>query len=80
MEAHFLLERFLLPGLILGLLGQTDLGPHCLPFGKHSKYESCLTLQLLVKKIAEFANSIDLDEMAHHEPSHQNLHCLLSSL
>ena len=31
-------------------------------------------------KIAEFANSIDLDEVAHKEPSHQDLHCLPSSL
>ena len=23
------------------------------------------------------ANSADLDEMAHYEPSHQDLHCLL---
>ena len=31
-------------------------------------------------KIAEFANSIDLDEVAHHEPPHLELHCLPSSL
>ena len=29
---------------------------------------------------AEFANSVDLDEMAHNEPPHQDLHCLPSSL
>ena len=23
-----------------------------------------------------FANNVDPDEMAHHEPSHQDLHCL----
>ena len=31
-------------------------------------------------KIAEFANSIYLDEVAHDEPPHQDLHCLPSSL
>ena len=31
-------------------------------------------------KIAEFANSVDLDEVAHNEPPHQDLHCLPSSL
>ena len=29
-------------------------------------------------KIAEFANSEDLDEVAHNEPLHQDLHCLPS--
>ena len=31
-------------------------------------------------KIAEFADSIDLDEVAHNEPPHLDLLCLLSSL
>ena len=31
-------------------------------------------------KIAEFANSVDLDEVAHNEPPHLDLHCLPSSL
>ena len=31
-------------------------------------------------KIAEFANSVDLNEVAHHEPPHLDLHCLHSSL
>ena len=31
-------------------------------------------------KIAEFANSVDLDEVAHDEPPHLGLHCLSSSL
>ena len=31
-------------------------------------------------KIAEFANSVDFDEVAHNEPPHQDLHCLPSSL
>ena len=39
-----------------------------------------LTLQLPVTKIAEFANSVDLDEVALHEPPHLDLHCLPSSL
>ena len=30
--------------------------------------------------IAEFANSVDLDEVAHNEPLHLDLHCLPSSL
>ena len=29
---------------------------------------------------AEFANSIDLDEVAHNKPPHLVLHCLPSSL
>ena len=29
-------------------------------------------------KIAEFANSVDLDEVAHIEPPHLDLHCLPS--
>ena len=39
-----------------------------------------LTLQVPVTKIAEFANSLDLDEVAHDEPPHLHLHCLPSSL
>ena len=31
-------------------------------------------------KIAEFANSVYLEEMAHEEPPHLDLHFLLSSL
>ena len=31
-------------------------------------------------KTVEFANSIDLDEVAHDEPPHLDLHCLPSSL
>ena len=38
------------------------------------------TQTLPVTKIAEFSNSVDLDEVAHHEPPHQDLHCLPSSL
>ena len=31
-------------------------------------------------KVAEFANSIDPDEVAQSEPPHQDLHCLPSNL
>ena len=31
-------------------------------------------------KIAEFENSLDLDEVAHDEPPHLDLHCLPFSL
>ena len=30
--------------------------------------------------MAEFANRIDPDEVAHYEPPHLDLHCLPSSL
>ena len=39
-----------------------------------------LTRPLLETEIAEFANSVDLDEVAHDEPPHLDLHCLPSSL
>ena len=39
-----------------------------------------LTLQVPDSKIAEIANSVDLDEAAHNEPPHLNLHFLPSSL
>ena len=39
-----------------------------------------LTLQLSATKIAEFANSVVLDEVAHHEPPHLDLHCSPTSL
>ena len=29
--------------------------------------------------MAEFANSVELDEVAHHGPPHLDLHCLCSS-
>ena len=44
----------------------------------HIKY--VLTLKLPETKGAEFANSVDLDEVAHNEPPHLDLHCLPSSL
>ena len=39
-----------------------------------------LTLQVPEMKKAEFANSVDLDEVAHNEPPHLDLYCLPSSL
>ena len=39
-----------------------------------------LTLSAPVTKIAEFANSIDLEEVAHDEPPYLDLDCLPSSL
>ena len=42
------------------------------------KHDDPLTLPVM--KIAEFANSIDLDEVAHNEPPNQDLHCLPSSV
>ena len=45
-----------------------------------SSLQSFLTLQLPETHIAEFANSVDLDEVAHNEPPYLDLHCLPSSL
>ena len=42
--------------------------------------ESSLTLKVQETKIAEFANSVALIEVAHHEPPHLDLHCVPSSL
>ena len=39
-----------------------------------------LTLSVLEVQIAEFASSVDLDEMAHNEPCHLDIHCLPCSL
>ena len=39
-----------------------------------------LTLSVPETKIAECANSRDLDEVAHNEPPHPDLLCLPSSL
>ena len=36
--------------------------------------------QVPVMIIAQFANSVDLDEVAHDEPPHLVLHCLPSCL
>ena len=39
-----------------------------------------LDLKPLQMKIFKFANNVDTNEAAHHEPSHLGLHCLLLSL
>ena len=45
-----------------------------------SHYGGSLTLELPETKIAELANGVDLDEVAHNEPPHLDQHCLPSSL
>ena len=45
-----------------------------------SVYQCILILEPPETKIAEFANSVDLDEVAHDEPPHLDLHCLPSGL
>ena len=47
---------------------------------KHRMVIHILTLYEPETKIAELANSVDLDEVAHNEPPHPDLHCLPSSL
>ena len=37
-------------------------------------------VSILETKTAKFENSIDLDEVAHDEPPHLDLHCSPSSL
>ena len=44
------------------------------------QYVSQLTLYVSETKIAEFSNSLDLDERAHTEPPHLDLHCFPSRL
>ena len=39
-----------------------------------------LTLEVPDTQIAESANNVDLDEVAHDEPPHLDIHCLPSSL
>ena len=48
--------------------------------GKNFHSFILLTLEVQETKIAEFANSVDLDEVARNEPSHLDLHCLPFSL
>ena len=48
-------------------------------FGKQCKYIFwllILTLSTLKTKADTYANSVDPDETAHNEPSHQDLYCL----
>ena len=40
---------------------------------------SALRLSAPVTKTAESTNGVDQDEVAHHEPPHQDLPCLSSS-
>ena len=51
-----------------------------IPYIFHEFFFQSLTLSLPETKIADFANSVDLDEVAHHEPPHLDLHCFPSSL
>ena len=37
---------------------------------------SLLILYVPETKVAEYANMVDLDEVAHNEPCHLDLHCL----
>ena len=39
----------------------------------------CRQICLTLSTRAEFSNSVDLDEVAHNEPPHLDLHCLPSS-
>ena len=66
-------------------------GLFCLPFHLHhlelflycKRKCSCFSAIPVINssvpetKISEFANSVDLDEVAHNEPPHLDLHCLL---
>ena len=47
---------------------------------KIKSYRIELTLSVLETKITKFANSVDLDEVAHLEPPHLDLRCLPSRL
>ena len=50
--------------------------------GKKKPFSNNSLLLTLVQgtKVSEFANSVDLDEAAHNEPPHLDLHCLSSGL
>ena len=43
------------------------------------KLQYCITFYVLETKLAEFANNVDLDGVAHNEPPHLDLHCLIMS-
>ena len=43
-------------------------------------FQLCINSLSSREKIAEFANRVDLDEVAHEEPPHLDLHCLSSNL
>ena len=60
-------------------LEASELGLHCL----HNtlKWVSDLKrVKVPNMKTVEFANSVDLDEVAHDQPPQLNLHCLSSTL
>ena len=46
----------------------------------HIQEHHCNSLTSRDVKLAEFAKCVDLDEAAHNEPPHLDLHCLPSSL
>ena len=46
------------------------------PFQKTALWQPKLTLKAPITKIVEFANSVDLNEVAHYEPPHFDLHFL----
>ena len=46
----------------------------------HNRTKTVEDLKAPKTKIAEFANMVDLDEMAHDEPPHQYAQCLSASV
>ena len=49
----------------------------------HKQYRprsDCFKAQKVPNEIVKFFNSVDPDEVAHHEPPHLNLHCFLFNL
>ena len=58
---------------------ERDNFPILINFVRTASYEN-LTLKVLKMKIAGFANRVDPDEVAHHEPPHQDLRCMPSIL
>ena len=54
--------------------------PYYCRYGSEPKHFVCRLPNAPGTKIAKFANSIELDEVAHYEPPHLDLHCLPCSL
>ena len=53
-----------------------DLGPNCLPkLSVDDTGRQRVNSKGPNARIAEFANTVDPDETAHHEPSHLDLQC-----
>ena len=48
------------------------------PVCKKNRYFEVSVFEITT--VAEFANNLDPDEVAHNEPPHMDLHCLPSSL